>query len=330
MHNFYSTGFILGLIFFAFAKAETLAQTEIEDILTDLVLITDRYIEPAAEASAFQSASAWAYSAASLDFFDFEIGLHANALVIPRREQLYDISNDELRNVRLRGRTQADLPTALGGRDRTEFEFTLLGEIYEFSAFEGVNYDVLPHPYVQARMGLWYDTEIILRYAPSLTIDRSDYDIFGVGLKHDFSRWWKENEAVHLAGLVSYSVYDLNLFFDPFEFRSNNNDVPLAIIEGSLIDSYAWTFSLLGSKRWKNWELMLGLTHTESYIDYRLVGNDSAFLDLLNQVLVILSEYRQGFKGDVGLTYHLNDWKISSNYSIGQFYNFNLGGVYRF
>ncbi len=317
--------------FLAFAKAEfSKSQNDLENVLTDLLLISDRYVEPAAEASVMQSSAGWYNSAATLDKYKVTVALHANALAFPSSKKSFDINDSELLNLNIRDAQSTNIPTTLGGEQRTFFDFTLEGDEYEFQAFEGIDTGFLAYPFIQVGLGLWNETELIVRYSPNIKINKSDYAIYGIGVKHNLSQYFfKEERPVEIAFLTSYSLFDLNLFFDPYELRSSGNTQPLAVINGSLVDAHALLFQLVASKKYNNWTLSSGLAYNRSWIDYRLTGDDGPFLGLLNQVLEILSETQQSYKVDLGATYHFNKWDLSTQLSAGNFVNLNIGGVYR-
>lgn len=317
---------------FAFAKAEfSKSQNDLGNVLSDLLLISDRYVTPAAEASVMQSSAGWYHTAKSLDKFKVTVALHGNALVFPSGKKSFDINNSELLNLSIRGAESTNIPTTLGGNQRTFFDFTLEGEQYEFQAFEGIDTGFLAYPFLQVGVGLWQETEVIVRYSPSLKIDQSEYAIYGVGVKHNLSQYLfkGDNRPVELAVLTSYSLFDLNLAFDPYELRANGNAQPLAVINGSLVDAHAVLFQVIGSKRYDNWTISSGLAYNRSWIDYKLTGDDGFFLDTLNEVLEILSETQQTYKVDLGATYHFNKWDLSTQLSAGNFVNLNIGGIYR-
>ncbi|PQJ30551.1 hypothetical protein BST92_00725 [Nonlabens arenilitoris] len=316
---------------FAFAKAE-FSKSQNEDlgnVLTDLLLISDRYVQPAAEASVMQSSAGWYHSANSLDKYKVTIALHANALVFPSSKKNFDINNDDLLNLTIRGDESTTIPTTLGGEQRTFFDFTIDGEEYEFQAFEGIDTGFLAYPFLQVGVGLWQETELLLRYSPNIKIDKSDYAIYGIGVKHNLSQYFfKGDRPVELAFLTSYSLFDLNLSFNPYELRSDDNFPPLAVIDGSLVDAHAILFQIIASKNYKDWTFSSGVAYNRSWIDYELSGDDGIFLQTLNQVLEVLSETQDSYKVDVGATYHFNNWDLSSQLSAGNFINLNIGGIY--
>ncbi|WP_438962102.1 DUF6588 family protein [Nonlabens sp.] len=317
--------------FLAFAKAEfSKSQNDLGNVLTDMLLITDRYVQPAAEASVMQSSAGWYTSARSLDTFKVTVGLHGNALVFPENKKNFSIDNSELLNLRIRDGQAASIPTTLGGEQRTFFDFTLDGESYEFQAFEGVDTGFLAYPFLQVGVGLWQETELVLRYSPNIKIDKSNYAIYGVGVKHNLAQYFfKEERPVEIAFLTSYSLFDLNLFFDTYELRSNENAQPLAVIDGSLVDAHAVLFQVIASKNYDKWTFNTALAYNRSWIDYKLMGDDGIFLRTLNEVLEILSETQESYKVDLGATYHFTNWDLTTQLSAGNFINLNIGGVYR-
>lgn len=316
--------------FLAFAKAEfSKSQNDLGNVLTDMLLITDRYVQPAAEASVMQSSAGWYHTAQSLDKFKVTVALHGNVLVFPENKKTFSVNNSELTNLRIRGGESTNIPTTLGGEQRTFFDFTLEGDDYEFQAFEGVDTGFLAYPFLQVGVGLWQETELVIRYSPSIKIDKSNYAIYGIGVKHNLSQYFfKEKRPLDIAFLTSYSLFDLNLFFDSYELRSSGNAQPLAVIDGSLVDAHAVLFQVVASKDYKKWTFNTGVAYNRSWIDYKLVGDDDIFLRTLNEVLEILSETQESYKVDLGATYHFNKWDLSSQLSAGNFINLNIGGVY--
>ncbi len=315
----------------AFAKAElSTAQVGLNEALTDLVLISDRYVETAAEASVMQSSAGWYNSAKTLDKFKYTLAFHANGLAFPDSKMSFDISNEELSNVTIRGAETATVPTALGNRDVTFFDFMIDGDSYEFQAFTGIDTGFLAYPFLQGKVGLWQETELTLRYSPRIKIDKSRYAIYGVGLQHNLSQYlFKEKRPVEIAVLGSYSLFDLDLGFDSYAVRSDANSAPLAVIDSSVLDAHAILLQLIASKDYENWTFSTGVGYNRSWIDYELGGEDGFFLDVLNEFLTVLSERQDSYKADLGATYHFTNWDLNTQLSVGNFVNLNIGAIYR-
>lgn len=317
-------------ILIAFAKAiPATAQSELENLLTDLVVLSDRYVEPAAQASVTMASAGWYTTAQTKELFKVGLSFHANGLIFPNSKKKFTITNEELRSLRIRGGTDVDIPTTLGGAQRTFFDFDFNGDTYEFQAFEGIDTGFLAYPYMQARVGLWQETELVLRYSPAIKIDKSSYAIYGVGLKHNLGQYlFKGKRPFDLSILASYSLFDLNLKYAAYELRSADNPRPLAVLDGAIVDAHAMVYQLVWSKTHCNWAYTIGGTYNRSWIDYRLDGEDGFFLGVLNQVLTILSETQENYQLDLGVVRQFNHWDVHAQMSYGEFINLNIGTTY--
>lgn len=308
---------------------------DLGNVLSDLALITGRYVAPAADASVYQSTASWYTSAKSLEKFEVDVSIYFNALPIAQKQKTYNIADSEFNNLDVRGGSNADVPTALGGDTSIFYDFSINGEAYEMQAFEGIKENVVIHPYLQASIGLWAETDLTLRYSPSIKIDFSDYQIFGGAVKHSISQYFRPDDGtsfIEVAGLVSYSTFDLNLIFDPFELKSSDESAePLAIIDRVIVDADAWLFQLIGSKEFGSFEVAGAFGYTSSNVHYVLGGDDGYFLDSLNIIIdQLLEETRSGVKGDLVLNYHFNNFYISTGVTLGKFLNSSLSFHYKF
>lgn len=331
MHRF--SGFIIGFLALCCSIAQGQTIVDIENVLNDLVIVSDQYITPAADASIYQSTASWYSSAKALDLYEIDVSVHFNALPIGAKKKVNTVRDSDFINLDIRDGSTAVVPTALGGDTEQFYDFVIDGETYEMQAFEGIKESTVYHPYLQASVGLWKETDVTLRYSPKIKIDISDYTIFGVAVKHNVSQYFrKENSTAsfEFAVLASYSTFDSNLLFDALELTpTNGNEEPLAVLEGLTVNANALLFQAIGSKRWRDFEVQGSLGFTSSAIDYTILGDGSTFIDLFNKTLVVLEETRSGVKGDVGANYYFGKVYVSSNVTFGEFANINLGIHYK-
>lgn len=315
----------------------TLSQSDVSNVIVDLLTLSQNYIEPATDGLVYQSTSSWYSSAKSLDKFEVDVSVHFNALPIQKKHRTNEISNSDFVTMQIRGgNTSTTVPSAFGGDTDVFLDYFIEGEEYELQAFEGIDQNVVMHPYLQASIGLWKETDLTLRYSPKVKIDVTKYRIFGGAIKHNISQYFRKNDSIRkgieVAGLVSYSKFDVDLFFDEIYLEPRNPDpgsVPLAVINSVIVDADAWLFQLIASKQFKNIELVGSLGYTASNFEYNLGGEDGFVLDLFNQALDVLDGRKTGFKGDVGLNYHFGRIYVSSMMSVGKFLNTNVALHYR-
>lgn len=307
------------------------------EVLSDVVLLSKGFVTPAADASVYQSSSAWYSSAKSVGKFKVDFSIHANVLPIPNKQKKFTVANTDFQKLEIRGGAQsASIPSALGGDTKTFFDFKIGGEDYEMQAFEGVNESFLAHPYLQASVGLWKETDVSFRYSPKVKIDVSDYQIIGGAIKHNLTQYTRKegsDKSLEVAVLLSYSKFDLDLFFDEFKLEATNplpGSTPLAVINSIIVDADSWLFQFIASKEYRKFEFSGSLGLTRNNFKYELGGNQGIFLDAFNDALVALDEdNKMGFKGDVGVNYHFKRFYISSMVSIGKFANCNLALHYK-
>jgi hypothetical protein len=318
------------IVVLAFAKAESLqAQTDIENVLSDFLIIMDRYNQPAAEASVLQTGAGYYTSAKTLGLWEVNISAGISGMPFPNSKQSFSVNESEFSNFDIRDATSAEIPTALGGEKRVFFDFTIDGNEYEFQAIGGLGTGLFAFPYLQSQVGLWQETELTVRYGPQITIESSDYTLYGVGLKHNLSQYlFKEKRSFELAVLANFNVSDLNLRYKPLPLVPADDTAPIATIDGTLIDFYSINAGLVASKDVNNWTFSTGVIYSNSWIDYQLTGGGD-FLSLFNTVAQVLSERKTSFHVDAGAAYNFNKWTVASQVSVADFVNLNILGTYQ-
>ena len=324
-------------IFLTLITSSVKSQIDVTDAVNDMLYISSKYVSSAASASVYQSSSSWFSSAESVGKFKLDVSFHVNILPIPNKQKTFLINNNELSTMELRGAQTAKIPTALGGHTETFFDFDIDGEAFEWQAFEGIKQDVVAHPYMQVSVGLWKETDVTLRYSPKVTINTSSYDIFGAAIKHTLSQYFRkeatDSDPIELAVLASYSVFNLNLFFDEVAIEPIDpkpGSVPLTTINSMIIDANSLLFQIVASKKLHKLEFTGSLAYTYNKFNYKLGGYQGLFLDVFNELLSFLDESKTDFKGDFGVNYYFNKFYVSSMLSLGKFPNVNLALHYKF
>ena len=327
--------FRLSILFFICACISS-AQNTSEDLtnfVTDMVFMSKQYVAPAATASAYQSSGAWYNSAKSIGKFKLDFSVHINTLFIPEKQKSFIVKNSNFNSLVLQNSSlqQSEIPTALGGDTNTFFDFTIEENQYELQAFEGVKVNVLAHPYLQASVGLWNETDLTLRFSPKITIDASNYSIIGAAIKHNVWQYLRNQKksTFELAVLVSYSKFDLNLYFDPVNIKpvgSSSETEPLTTLNSVIIDADSWLIQTIASKKINKFEFSGSIGFTQNKFNYLIGGKEGLVLDLFNNLLTLLDESKTYFKGDIGLNYFFKNknWYLSSTVSLGTFANANV------
>ena len=326
--------------FFVFTTQFTFSQNtffqDAEVFVNDLLVVSNQYVAPAADAAVYQSSGSWYSSARALELFEIDASIHVNVLPIPNSQKSFTVSNSDFDIMNIRGAASAEVPTALGGDTDVFYDFTLGGDEYELQTFEGAKQSTFYYPYIQASVGLWEETELSLQYAPEIKIDESGYQTFGGALKHNLSQYWlgyeRDNQQIEVAFQIAYSVFDSRIYFDDFAIKPTNPEPgqgPLAVIKSLDVQANALTGQLIGSKRFNNLEVQASFAVSSNKFDYTIGGDGDIIIDLFNGAFDALEDANTLARGNLGINYHLNQFYIASSVSLGKFVNTNLSVHYR-
>jgi len=316
--------FISLLLTFGFTNA----QSDQDLLVEDMLLIADNFGTPAAEAAAIQSSAGWFSSARDLGEWKVEISVHGNAVFIPGSKQTKLASNKDFNILNIQGSTNALLPTVFGGDTDVVFEGELIGQEFSFDAIDGLNKEVVIHPFPQVTVGLPYGTEVALRFVPRVTINDVGVSTSGIGLKHNFAQYFKYSrpDDFQVAAVVTYSNINIDYEYTPIEISASGSKV----LELNRIDVKAdlWLLQGLVSKLYGDFEVFGAMGVTSSNFDYSMGGGGS-LLPTLNDELGALGGNDVKFKADLGFNYYIGNFKISSAFTAGSFFNANLGLHYK-
>jgi len=214
------------------------------------------------------------------------------------------------------------------------YDFTLGEDDYELQTFEGAKQQVFYYPYLQGSIGLWGQTELTLQFVPEVKIDASGYKTFGGAIKHNISQYWlggnADSQALQVAVQVVYSLFDSKIFFDGFEITSTDPDQDaLAVINSLTVDANAFTGQLIASKRINKFEFVGAFAVSANQFDYTMGGEGDFLLGLLNDAFTALEDTSVMMRGNIGVNYHMHNWYLASNVTIGKFINTNLSIHYK-
>ncbi len=321
-------------LFPVITAAQNTYLTDVEDFLIDMLLISNKYVSPAAEAAVYQSTGSWYSSAKSLELFEVDVSLHVNALPVSNAQKSFTVNDSDFIGLDIRDAESAQVPTALGGETSVFYDFTLGGDDYELQTFEGANQQVFYYPYLQGSIGLWRQTELTLQYVPEVKIDASGYKTFGGAIKHNISQYWlgdnQDSQALQVAVQVAYSLFDSKVFFDGFEVTSTDqNQEALAVINSLTVDANAVTGQLIASKRVNKFEFVGAFAVSQNKFTYTMGGDGDFLIGLLNDAFTALEDNSFMMRGNIGVNYHMHNWYVASNITIGKFLNTNFSVHYK-
>ena len=328
------------LILFILFSVNSYSQSDVPERLADEILfIADKFAGPAAEGASYQAGAGWFTSATALKPWKVEVSFQGNALFVPSNRQSFTISNNDFRNVHSEGDavlsiqgdgSNAVVPTAFGDVTDVKYQFEFGGENYSFNAFQGANKKVLAYPFVQATVGLPYETEFSARFLPQLTVDGVAFTTYGAAIKHNFSQYFRFNneDDFQAAAIIAYNKFDAEYeFVEPVDLNAGSQG--FGVLNLVNVNSDLWMASVLGSKKYgDDFEVFGAVGATNSNFNYSIGGN-GLLLPIINDKLATLDQTQAQFKADLGFNIYFNRFKISTMATAGKFFHINAGLHFR-
>lgn len=313
--------FLLILVFISGNSFAQLIPEEGQQIVDDLLFLADGFASPASESAAYQATASWFTSARALEPWKVDVSLHGNALFVPSSKKQFTVNSGDFGNLTINdGDGGAQVPTAFGGGSEVMFNGSFMGEEFSFQAIEGIDKGALIYPFAQVSVGLPYGFQVGVRALPGLEIDGAEFSTYGVGLKHNFSQYFRFNDEddLQIAGILAYDIFDVKYEFEQISVPD--------LVNLNLIDVSAgvWMAEVMASKKYENFEIFGALGVAQSDFEYEF-GGDGIALGLVNTNLATLNDKEAQFKGDIGFNLYFNKFKISTMATAGKFVNVNLG-----
>lgn len=306
------------------SKAQTLDE-QIGYLLSDALFYSDKYIVPATDAAVYQASSSWMNSAKKKEKWQFDLGVHANVFFVPNRDRKFAISNSDFQFFEIEGANEAIVPTALGNDNQVYLVGDLDGQEIRFKTPEGINQETVVYPYLQASLGLPYGFEVVGRYSTRTKLKRGDYQVYGFGLKHNFSQYFSalESKKINLSFMTLYSNEEIS-----FEFLDVDTDFGNLGLNQftSKVDTYH--FQLAVSKDIQAFEIIGSFIANVSNFNYKVSGNSSeasVFESAINQLLPQLEDTKWNYMGELSGVYHFSKFFAKTSFTFGKFVNLNIG-----
>ena len=293
---------------------------DLDDLVSDLILLSQEYINPAAIGVSYQASAAWYTTAAKREQWHLELSLQGGVLALPDRFKNFSINQSELSNLSVLGEGErVTFPTSIGGTNISQLEGSINGNTFRFNAPEGIDEDYVSQVQVQAALTIWKGTTLIGRFSPRIEIKETSYNTYGLGLHHNLSQWFsKEDSNFSLGALVAYSNFNVE---DTF----SNINVSIGNLNSVAVQGDSFTYQLTATQQIKKLSISGGLGVISSTFDYEVGGDGELFLEILNGVLNNTSNSNSEFKADLALDYKIGDFSVNSILTFGKFANLTLG-----
>ena len=315
----------------------------IENILLtsteDARILAEGYTDPIGKTLTYALNSGWATSAKTHKKLGFGLTIGGAAPFVPDVDQVFTPT----------GLTSLSVPSGSlstvfgeGGDQELNFSFSesVLGNEIEYEgklSFPGGLKDELPlgtvpAPIVQASVGVVFDTDLLVRFIPTMEMQGSTFSLTGFGLKHNIMQYFGPLDKlplnVSVLAAISKASFEYDLSDSTFGGNSTNRKMTfeadtftiqaLASIDLPIISAFAGLGYNAGDSQFN--------VSGDYSIDYGITGIGPR---ILKDPISIASD-ASGVMGIVGARLNLLFLKIFANYTIQEYNTLTAGISFNF
>ena len=315
----------------------------IENILLtsteDARILAEGYTAPIGKTLTYALNSGWATSAKTHKKLGFGLTIGGAAPFVPDVDQVFTPT----------GLTSLSVPSGSlstvfgeGGDQELNFSFSesVLGNEIEYEgklSFPGGLKDELPlgtvpAPIVQASVGVVFDTDLLVRFIPTMEMQGSAFSLTGFGLKHNIMQYFGPLDKlplnVSVLAAISKASFEYDLSDSTFGGNSTNRKITfeadtftiqaLASIDLPIISAFAGLGYNAGDSQFN--------VSGDYSIDYGITGIGPR---ILKDPISIASD-ASGVMGIVGARLNLLFLKIFANYTIQEYNTLTAGISFNF
>lgn len=329
------------LIIFMFVSSKAQLFEGFEEILKasqdDVNILAKGYISPLSKSLVYGLNSGWASTAKTHKKFGFDITIGGSAPFVNNDDESF--VPEGLTSISF-GPSTTSLPTIFGDDRIEQLQVNTvtpegLPVSTQFNFPEGIKDDLimgsLPSPYVQIGVGLFFDTDVIIRYIPETSLEGTDFSLRGIGLKHNLMQYFGPMDKlplnVSILGAITSTEMTYTIPDTPADSKQRVDfDMNTYIIQAlaSLDFPLISLFGGIGYGSGTSTLKMLG----DFSIDYNAQsqGFSSTETVLLNDPIERLETDASGMQSFIGARLNLAFVKIFANYTL-QEYNTLTAGV---
>ena len=339
--------FILSVVTFTLTLTTASAQLlgGIENILLtsteDARILAEGYTAPIGKTLTYALNSGWATSAKTHKKLGFGLTIGAAIPYVPDADLVFTPTGLTSLNV-----PSGSLPTVFGegGDQELNFAFSesVLGNQIDYAgklSFPGglkdeLPFGTLPAPIIQASVGAVFDTDVLVRFVPTIDIEGSSFKLIGYGLKHNIMQYFGPLDKLPLNISVLAAMSKASLEYDlsdsTFGGNSDNRNITFeadTFTIQALASIDLPVLSVFGAIGYNSGNSQFDVSGDYS-IDYELQG-----LPTISRVLkdpISIESDATGVMGLIGARLNLLFMKIYANYTIQEYNTLNLGISFNF
>ena len=304
----------------------------------DLNQYMGSYVRPFMNTFGTGVSNGWYNTAEPHKSLGFDLTIYASFVSVPDADRMFTFNNADYNSLQLVSGNSASVPTLLGPSSSTQLFADYTDPNTQeriitnpFDAPGGVQDELptksVPVPMVQLGLGIVKNTEIMVRYTPSINVaDDFKLRLFGLGLKHDIKQWIPglRSLPIDLSILIGYTNLDSKYTFP------GNSTVETSDGEGNF-DVNSWTFQALVSKKLSVVTFYGGLGYNSVNSTFNMLGTYT-IRDATNPLLSVSvtdpvdqTFPLSGFRATVGIRLKLAVFTFHGDYTLQEYSTITAG-----
>ena len=331
------------------------AQTDLEGTLRagpeDAAKYLEGYMEPAILSFANGLANGWVNTAKTHKILGLDLTMSLNVATVPDEALTFAYgAASGWTNLELRS-GDGNLPTLVGGKSNNvlglvasatitdpsgvQSPITYTAASGDIDAAPGIDvsqfpFAGVPTPTVQLGIGLVKNTDLKIRYMPSIATDDFEFSMFGIGVMHDIKQWIPGLKLVpiDIAGFVGTTSMSVKM---STRIPDNGGNDKIVSEDGSTeFKVSSTTIQILASKKLSIFTpyVSVGYNIVSSNLDvlgtYTYTNNEGASIDLKDPVSL---EFGGGSspRATIGAQLKLLILTIHADYTLQKYNTFTAG-----
>lgn len=230
--------------------------------VNDANLLMEQYLRPFGPGLGAGLNSGWFTSPRPHRLFGFDFRVSTTFASVPEFDKVINMDNLVFEHLEVLDGPMItptlfgeELPGTRLGETFTNPETGQTEELYSFTMPTGTDFHYVVTPMAQFTLGLLWDTDITVRYLPTLGFnDDFQIGVMGIGIQHGLNQWLNQApDAIDISIHVGFTeiTADFDYLVEPPEDMQTQNPHPASTWEGQdmKVRSNAFTSSLILGKQ---------------------------------------------------------------------------------
>lgn len=333
----------------AFAQGD--AAQIIKAGVADGSLLAESYLDPFFKGFGFGMNSGWYNSAKTKNLGRFDLKIQASGAFVPTADQTFDVRALNLNKIELANPSASSISPTLFGEDKDGPQVILKDNNgnpipnTEFNLPQGTGFNIVPSPQVQLTVGLVFNTDITLRYAPEVgSNDFGKMSTFGIGVKKELTSLIPGSKVIPFDVSVAFGYNELNYKYEiAKEDQINDQGLTEDLNQRLEAKFNGYTFDAIISKKLAFFTPFLSVGYNTAKTKFGLLGKYNVrdgvdanqttdpnnpvytYSNFTNPINIDKTSIK-GMRANVGFALHIAVLRLYAAYNMGE-YNAVTAGI---